>query len=89
MPNTKSAIKAARQNISRRKINLKIDDKIKRSIKDLRKAVTAGKADETKKAIQNAYSALDKAVKKNWIHKNAASRKKSRLAKMVARSASK
>jgi small subunit ribosomal protein S20 len=42
-----------------------------------------GNTKEAEKSMQAAYSALDKAAKKGVIHKNTASRKKSRLAKLV------
>ena len=38
---------------------------------------------ESKKITNNLYSILDKAVKKNVIHKNNAARKKSRIAKLI------
>lgn len=85
MPNTKSAIKAARQNIRRRVTNLAALDKIKKAVKQVRKLATSGKMDDAKKAISAAYGALDKAAKKNIIHKNKASRLKARLAKLVAK----
>jgi small subunit ribosomal protein S20 len=85
MPNTKSAIKAARQNIKRRVANLKTLEAIKKTAKNVRKAATAGKKDELNIALGLAYSALDKAAKKNVIHKNNASRHKARLAAMVAK----
>ena len=85
MPNTKSAIKAARQNISRRIVNLAALEKIKKTTKSVRKLVTTGKLDDAKKAISGAFAALDKAAKKNVIHKNTASRLKSRLSKLVAK----
>jgi small subunit ribosomal protein S20 len=82
MPNTKSAIKAARQNIKRRAINLKVLETIRKAAKAVRKA--ANKAD-AEKALKAAFAALDKAAKKNVIHRNNASRKKSRLSKLVAK----
>lgn len=85
MPNTKSAIKAARQNIKRRLTNLKALEGIKKTAKNVRKAITAGKKDEATKALSAAFASLDKAAKKNIIHKNHASRHKSRLAAMVAK----
>lgn len=85
MPNTKSAIKAARQNLRHRNINLAQLEKIRKSIKSVRKAVTGGKMDEANKALAQAFAALDKAAKKNIIHKNNAARKKSRLSKLVAK----
>lgn len=86
MPTTKSAMKAMRQNIKRRKINLNALEVIKKSVKNVRKAITAGKKDEMNKALAGAYASLDKAAKKHIIHKNTASRRKSRLAAMVAKS---
>lgn len=85
MPNTKSAIKAARQNLKRRVTNLAVLDKIQKTAKAVKKAVAANKADDAKKALGVAFAALDKAAKKNTIHKNNASRHKSRLSKLVAK----
>jgi small subunit ribosomal protein S20 len=85
MPNTKSAIKAARQNVKRREYNLSSLDKIKKATKQIRKLAEAGKMDEAYKALSLAYKALDKAAKKNVIHKNNASRHKSRLTKMIGK----
>lgn len=82
MPTTKSAIKAARQNIRRRSTNLKALDAIRKAIKRVRKASNLA---DGQKALAGAFAALDKAAKKNIIHKNNASRKKSRLAAMVAK----
>ena len=82
MPNTKSAMKAARQNIKRRIINLKVFDAIRKTAKQVRKA--ANKAD-AQKALSAAFAALDKAAKKHIIHKNNASRHKSRLSALVAK----
>jgi small subunit ribosomal protein S20 len=82
MPNTKSAIKAARQNIRRRAINLKALESIRKAIKQVRKSSNQADA---QKALASAYAALDKAAKKNIIHKNNASRRKSRLSAIVAK----
>ncbi len=85
MPNTKSAIKAARQNIKRRANNLKTLEAVKKTAKMVRKAITAGDKSEAAKALSGAFAQLDKAAKKGVIHKNTASRKKSRLAATVAK----
>ncbi len=85
MPNTKSAIKAARQNLKRRAANIKTLDAMRKAAKDVRKFVTAGNKSEAAKALTAAFATLDKAAKKNVIHKNNASRKKSRLAKLIAK----
>ncbi len=85
MPNTKSAIKAARQNIKHRIANLKTLEAIKKTSKQVRKLTIAGSKSEAMKALSSAFAALDKAAKKNVIHKNNASRHKSRLSAMVAK----
>jgi small subunit ribosomal protein S20 len=85
MPTTKSAMKAMRQSIKRRVRNTKVKETYKGAVKDLKKLITAAKKTETAEALKKAMSALDKAVKKNVIHKNKASRLKSRLAKAIAK----
>jgi small subunit ribosomal protein S20 len=83
MPNTKSAAKAMRQSLRRRTRNIKVKDTFKSAVKEAKKLITSGKKSEAAEAIKKAYSFLDKAVKKNVIKKNTASRKKSRLAKAL------
>jgi small subunit ribosomal protein S20 len=85
MPNTKSAAKAMRQSARRRDINLKTKNKFKTATKQVKKLIDSSNAAEATKALRDAMSALDKAVKKGVIHKNTASRKKSRMAKAIAR----
>ena len=85
MPNTKSAAKAMRQSQKRRARNLKVKDKFKSAVKEVKKLVAAGKKSEAMEAMKAAMSTLDKAAKKHVIKKGAASRKKSRLAKALAK----
>lgn len=85
MPITKSAEKALRQNVRRRKINLKRKSDLKSVIKDYKKLVVAGKKEEAKKYLPQVYKKLDKSVKVNLIKKNKASRLKSRLSKLLQR----
>ncbi len=85
MPNTKSAAKAMRQSLRRKSHNLKVKDRFKSAVKDVRKLIAAGKKSEAAAALKAAMSALDKAAKKRVIKKNAASRKKSRLAKAISK----
>ncbi|MBI2356026.1 MAG: 30S ribosomal protein S20 [Candidatus Doudnabacteria bacterium] len=85
MPNTKSAIKAARQNIRRHALNLAALEKIKKAVKQVRKLASSGKVEDAKKALTAAYASLDKAAKKHIIHKNKASRLKSRLSKLISK----
>ncbi len=85
MPNTKSAIKAARQNLKRRITNVKALEAIRKTAKNVKKLAAGTDIKEANKALSAAFAALDKAAKKNIIHKNNASRKKSRLAKLVGK----
>lgn len=85
MPNTKSAIKAARQNLKRRVTNVNALEAIRKTAKAVKKLAAGTDVKEANKALSAAFAALDKAAKKNIIHKNNASRKKSRLAKLVGK----
>ena len=88
MPITKSAKKALRVSKRKQIFNLKRKDSVRSAIKNVKKA--AGKSkDEALKALSLAYKHLDKAAKKGVLKKNAASRKKSRLAALVKKSISK
>lgn len=78
MPITKSAKKALRQSARKKAVN----DVRKKAMKD---AVKKVKKDMTPVNMSAAYQALDKAAKGNAIHKNRASRLKSRLAKKLAK----
>lgn len=73
MPIIKSAKKAARQAVKRTEHNVEI----KKSIKT---AVKAFKAAPSKETLSKAQSEYDKAVKKDLLKKNTASRRKAHLA---------
>ncbi len=78
-------MKAMRQNVRRRQVNLKALEAIKKTEKSVRKAITAGSKSEAAKALSSAFASLDKAAKKGIIHKNNASRHKARLAAQVSK----
>ena len=83
MANIKSAIKRNKQNEKKRVANRVYRGEARTFITKARKAIVAGTADEAKVEVVAAVSALDKAAIKGVIHKNAAARKKSRLAKQL------
>lgn len=83
MPITQSAKKAWRQNIKRRKVNLKRMSDVKSAIKQYKKLVVGNKKDEALKQLPMVYRKLDKAVKVKLIKKNTANRLKSRLSKSL------
>lgn len=69
-----------RASVRKRTYNVRTKTKVKTAVKTVKKAVSK---EEALKALESAFSALDKAAKKHVIHKNTANRKKSRLAKAV------
>ena len=80
---TKSAKKAIRQNKRRRAHNLVYINQVKSLIKDVKTFVVQKKNKEAKELLPKVYQILDKAAKVGIIKKNNASRRKSRLAKMI------
>lgn len=82
---TQSAKKAARQSEARRQKNLVYKNNIKNLVKKARVLVLAKKNAEAKKILPDIYAALDKAAKVGVIKKNNASRRKSRLTKLIDR----
>jgi len=83
MPITKSAKKALRQNIRRKTRNIVYKQKIKTLTKEIKVLVSQKKTEEAKKLLPQIYKALDKAAKEGITTKNNASRKKSRITKLV------
>ena len=59
-------------------------DDYKKASKDVRKLALAGDTKKAAEALREAYSKIDKAAKKNILHKNNAARRKSRLAALLA-----
>lgn len=59
--------------------NRSIESRVRRLQRNCRDLMAAGKKDEAAKALRDAASALDKAVKSGVVHKTTANRKKSRL----------
>ncbi len=79
MPIKKAARKALRQNKTQKERNLIRKKTMKKSIKEINDLTLKGK--NTKNLIPQAYKAIDKAAKRGIIKKNAASRKKSQIAR--------
>ncbi len=85
MPVIKAAKKSLRQNKRRRERNLDYKKKLKDLTKKVQSLVKSNKKEEARSLLSQLYKAIDKAAKKGVIKKNTASRKKSRLTKMVNR----
>lgn len=83
MPHRHCALKKLKQDKKRYLRNLKIKNKIKNEIKKFKKFLQEKNYQQAKQQLNLVYSSLDKAAKKNIIHKNQADRKKSRLSKLL------
>ena len=82
MANIKSQIKRNRQNEKRRVANKAVRSELRTRTKAAFTAAEQG-ADDAVAAAALAAKRIDKAASKGVIHKNAAARRKSRLAKRV------
>ena len=83
MPNIKSSVRSVKTDAERRARNFPVKTAVKSSSRKFLEAVEAGKVEESKSLLTEASSTIDKAVAKGVIHKNAAARKKSRLARKL------
>jgi len=79
MPNSRSARKNVRQNTSRRAHNRWRADRIREGVKEFRTTLHAGDFDKAATQLKGIYKVLDQIASTNTIHKNTASRYKSRL----------
>lgn len=78
MPVTQSAAKALRRDQHRAKVNQRIRRRLREALKQARQKPTP-------KALRVAASFLDRAAKKQVIHRNKAARLKSRLTKLASK----
>lgn len=83
MANIKSAQKRMRQTVVRQARNKSVRSRLRTAVKKYRAADGAAKPE----SLSATYSEIDHARKKGVIHKNAAARYKSRLAKAARKSA--
>jgi len=83
LANIKSAKKRIKVTAKKTLRNKIIKTRTKTAIKKVLTASRAGDADTAKTALRLAVRTIDKAASKGVYHKNNASRKKSRLARLV------
>lgn len=83
MPTSKSAKRRVRQNAVHRMRNRRDKSALKTQIKKLVSSVENKNIEEAEKHFSITTKGLDKLASKHIIHKNTASRKKSRLARML------
>ena len=80
---TSSAKKAIRVSEKKRSFNLRRTRAVRDLTKQIEKLLLEGKVDEAQKLLPTAYKKIDKAAKMNSLNKNTASRRKSKLNRMV------
>lgn len=83
MANHKSAEKAIRQTARRTEINKSARSRLKSSVKKVEDAIKLGNKALAAEALKEAQPVMMSTAQKGIIHKNAASRKVSRLAARV------
>ena len=87
MANIKSQIKRNRQNEAARIRNKSVKSSLRTAVRQFREAADAGDQEKITETMRSALTKLDKAASKGVIHKNAAARRKSRIAKAAAAAA--
>lgn len=79
----RSALKRIRQAVRRAEIKTLARSSARTAVRRARPAMAGG--EESPAAVSAAASALDKAAKRGAIHRNSASRRKSRMARAAAK----
>lgn len=88
MASHQSALKAHRQNLQNRDRNRQYRTRLRGALRTIRAAIDAGTPDEVQDAVRETVSLVDKMAGKGIIHRNTASRYKSRLSSRVAKKSS-
>jgi small subunit ribosomal protein S20 len=87
LANTRSAEKRNRQTQKRRARNQGVRTRVKSAVKKVRETLERGELAAAQEAFKTAARVIDQASSKGVVHRNTASRKISRLAKAVAKTA--
>ena len=83
MPNIKSSILSVKSDAKRNAKNTAEKSRVRTASRKVLDAVEAGNAEEAKSLLTLACKIIDQAAANHVYHKNAANRKKSRLARKV------
>jgi small subunit ribosomal protein S20 len=85
MASHESAVKAHRQSVIKRDANRQYRTRLRGALRAIRTAIDSGDPAKVKDALRDTISLVDKMAGKKVIHRNAAARYKSRLAKRVSK----
>ncbi len=83
MPQRKAAVKELRKNYKRHMHNLDIKTDLKKTTKSFLASVQKKDVAQAQSNLKLMYKKLDKAMKRNLIHRNTAARRKSRFSRLV------
>ncbi|MBE0613886.1 MAG: 30S ribosomal protein S20 [Burkholderiales bacterium] len=83
MANTDSARKRSRQADKQRRHNSALRSTLRSALKEVNKAISGGDKEVAKQALSRSASIVDRIADKKIIHKNKASRHKSRLSAAI------
>ena len=83
MANTKSAAKAARQALRRKTVNVARVSSLRSELKKVEAAIAGGDKDAARAAFKSAQPMIMRGASKGVLHRNAMSRKLSRLSKRI------
>jgi small subunit ribosomal protein S20 len=83
MANTAQARKRARQAEATSQRNTSLKSELRTAIKKVRKAIASGDKAAATRQLQTSQSVIDRIADKRIVHKNMASRTKSRLAQAI------
>lgn len=79
----KQARKRHRQSLERRMRNKSVRTRVRRQMRAMRAAIEEGDADKVQKLLPETLSVIDVGWRKGVLHRNTASRYKSRMAKQA------
>lgn len=83
MANTRSAKKAVRQTIRRTAVNKTRRSRVRGFVRKIEEAIASGDKQAAAAALQAAQPEIMRSAQKGLVHKNAASRKISRLSSRI------
>lgn len=83
MANTAQARKRARQAEETRQRNASLKSTLRSAIRKVKKAIAAGDKAAATRELQAQQSVIDRVADKRIVHKNTASRSKTRLAQAI------
>ena len=83
MANTAQARKRARQTVKVNAHNSALRSMLRTAVKNVRKAVDAGDKAKAAEVFKNSMCVIDRIADKKLVHKNKASRDKSRLSAAI------